>query len=369
MGSNTTAHGAHTAHGARSDRRRRRTAALLLIGALTLAACGGGDDASTSAELSADDVEAADSSGFDAGEGGFIQSNDAELPASEREPDPGGGFDIGVIGRDVIIEMRVVLSSDNVQRTVSSIMAQASALGGGVASSNVNYGTSSDGGGEAYAVLVVKVPPQSVDSLLAGLDDTGTVQSINQSAQDVTEQLINLDVRIDNARQSVANVREFMDRTENLNELVALEGELTRRQTDLEQLEAQQRNLSDRVALSTVTIEVVPTASVPEPIDDDADTIGDAFRKGWDAFSGFVFGIGFILAVLLPFIALAALLGLLGWAIVRRGGHAPTPPVEPRSVPEPGSGEPVDPDADTQAARTTASDVSSDDAELASRPG
>jgi hypothetical protein len=314
-------------------------------------------------------MEAADVSDFDAGDGGFIQSNDAEVPAAEREPDPGGGFDIGIIGRDVIIEMSVVLSSDNVQRTVSSIMAQASALGGGVASSNVNYGSRNGGGGEAYAVLVVKVPPQSVDSLLAGLDDTGTVQSINQSAQDVTEQLIDLDVRISNARQSVANVREFMDRTENLNELVALEGELTRRQTDLERLEAQQRNLSDRVALSTVTIEVVPTASVPEPIDDESDTIADAFTKGWDAFSGFVFGIGFILAVLLPFIALAALLGLLGWAIVRRGGHAPAAPVEPRTVPEPELGDQADPDPDTPVSPDDSSDLSPDDAELASRPG
>ena len=215
-------------------------------------------------------------------------------------------------------------------------------------------------------MLVVKVPPQSVDSLLAGLDDTGTVQSINQSAQDVTEQLIDLDVRIDNARQSVANVREFMDRTENLNELVALEGELTRRQTDLEQLEAQQRNLSDRVALSTVTIEVVPTASVPEPIDDDVrhDRQMRSARAGTpsaDSCSG----------------------SGSSWRCCCRSSpwppcsdcsvgrscdaaaHAPTAPVEPRSVPEPEPGEPVDPPVSPD----DSSDLSPDDAELASRPG
>ena len=152
------------------------------------------------------------------------------------------------------------------------------------------------------------------------------MQSINQSAQDVTEQLVDLDVRISNARQSVANVREFMDRTENLNELVALEGELTRRQTDLERLEAQQRNLSDRVALSTITIEVVPTASVPEPVDDDADTIGDAFRTGLGRVRRLrSSAIGFVLAVALPFLAArrcrcsAARSGRRG-----RGGTPPT---------------------------------------------
>jgi hypothetical protein len=341
----------------------------MLIGALALAACGGDDDdtsASENAPPAATDASAADSP-FDATDRGSIETGGDSV---EGDADTGGGFDIGVIGRDVIIEMQVTLSSDNIQRTVASIMAQASSLGGGVASSNVNYGNHSEpGGADGYAVLVVKVPPQSLDRLLAGLDDAGTVQSINQSAQDVTEQLIDLEVRIRNARQSVDNVREFMDRTENLKELVTLEGELTRRQTDLERLEAQQRNLSDRVALSTVTIEVVPTASIPEPIDDDADTIGDAFRKGWDAFTGFIFGIGFILAVLLPFLALAAVLGLLGWALVRHTGRRPIAEHATPTMPRPAPTEPADTDPSSDADRDADPEITRDDAEPASRPG
>lgn len=327
MGNDSTTHGQphdqphDPAHDlTRGQWRRRATLALVTTGALTLAACGGGgDDSSTSSDAAMSVEEPAASPAFDASEGGLVSSQDAPADANSEFGDAdSGGFDIGIIGRDVIIEMGVVVSSDNVQRTVASIMAQASALGGGVASSNVNYGSPGDPGDQGYAVLVVKVPPQAIDRLLAGLDDTGTVQSINQSAQDVTEQLIDLDVRITNARQSVANVRGFMDRAENLSELVALEGELTRRQTELERLEAQQRNLSERVALSTMTIEVVPTASIPEPIDEDSDTISDAFRQGWDAFAGFVFGIGFVLAVLLPFIGLAAIAAVAAWLVIRR---------------------------------------------------
>lgn len=301
---------------------------MILTGAFALAACGGSDDDSSSDfDTSAPAAEPADAPALAGQDGGFIATDDAARGESPEDAD-GGGFDFGIVGRDVIIEMRVLLSSDNIERTVSSIMAHASSLGGGVASSDVNYASQSDAsqgefGNQGYAVLVVKVPPQSVDSLLAGLDDTGTVRSINQSAQDVTEQLVDLEVRIANARRSVSNVRDFMDRTENLNELVTLEGELTRRQTELERLEAQQRNVSDRVALSTVTIEVVPTASVPEPIDDQPDTIGDAFADGWDAFTGFIIGIALIVAVTLPFLILAAVFGLLGWAIVRRNHDRP----------------------------------------------
>ena len=128
-----------------------------------------------------------------------------------------------------------------------------------------------------------------------------------------------------------------MDRTENLKDLVVLEGEMTRRQTDLERLEAQQRNLSDRVALSTVTIDIVPTASVDQ---ENADTIGDAFSTGWDVFVAVLYRIGFLLAVLAPFLIVGVLLTLLVRFILRRrkattGALPSTPPVVERTE-EPG---------------------------------
>jgi Domain of unknown function (DUF4349) len=318
MGSNTTPHIGRAP--------RRGPVALILAGALALTGCGGDDDdASTSdsaapaSEMTADIADSA-ASDVAGGPGDDYVASDDRDDAGVADRTADGGFDIGVIGRDVIIEMRVVMSSDDIERTVASVMASASTLGGGVASSDVNYGNDAVTGSQGYAVLVVKVPPESVDRLLSGLGDTGTVQSIDQSAQDVTEQLVNLDVRIRNARQSVANVREFMDRTENLNELVSLEGELTRRQTELEQLEAQQRNLSERVALSTITIEVVPTASVPEPLVEPEvdDGIGDAFESGWEAFTTLLFGIGFVLAATLPFLISGLLIALAVWMLVRR---------------------------------------------------
>lgn len=306
----------HTTHIA-----RRATGVLTVtLAALMLSACAGDDDDSgpidAVAEVTAEpNMVPVEQSMADAG---LAVEGEAGPGAAEAPAD----FDIGIVGRDVIVEMHVVLGTDDVERSVSSITARAAALGGGVASSDIRYG--SDEPGEGYAVLVVKVPPEGLDRLINGLGDIGTIQSINQSAQDVHDQLVDLDVRIANARQSVANVREFMDRTENLTDLVTLEGELTRRQTELEQLEAQQRNLSDRVALSTVTIEVVPTATIPTE-DDEPGTIADAFADGWDAFVGFTRGVVIVIAVLAPFLALALITGGVAWLIIRRKNR-PEPP-------------------------------------------
>lgn len=298
--------------------RRRTIGALIVVGGLTLTACAGGGDDSAADEAAADEPAAEPT---------------ATVPAMERPADEptdsaagGGGvaggdvtIDLGQIGRDVIVEMYVTVSSDDIERSVSSVTARAAALGGGVASSQVDYGDpASDEPGDEYAVLVVKVPPEAVDDLITGIEQTGTIRSINQSAQDVTEQLVDLDVRIANARESVENVRAFMERAEDLNDLVTLEAELTRRQTELERLEAQQRNLSERVAFSTVTVEIVPTASVPEPMVDEDDTIAGAFRQGWDGFTTMIWGIGYVAAVLLPFLAAAAVIGLVVLLVLRR---------------------------------------------------
>ena len=301
---------------------------LAVVGVLALAACFGSDDEESADGAPAMTTAAAATLSMDEEAGGYVGAA-ADAPT---EGYLGDEFDIGVIGRDVIIEMRVLVGSDNIQRTVASIMADVSALGGGVAFSKIDYGDRTDGDGSGFATLVVKVPPEGIDQLLAGLDDTGTVHSISQSAQDVTEQLIDLDVRIRNARESVARVREFMGHTEKLSDLVVLEGELTRRQTDLERLEAQQRNLSERVALSTVTIDVVPTGSVG---DDDSDTIGDAFSTGWVVFVAVLYRTALVLAVLAPFLIVAALLALLVRFLVRRRkartGTAPPPPAVDRT--------------------------------------
>jgi hypothetical protein len=213
---------------------------------------------------------------------------------------------------------------------VASITSDAASLGGGIASSDVDYGSGDITEPSGHAVLVVRVPPDKVNRLVDGLDTTGTVVSMAQSAQDVTDQLVDLDVRIANARASVANVRAFMEQTTDLSQLVTLEGELSRRQTALEQLEAQQRNLGDRVQLATVTVEIAPTPATPvsEPAEP-RDGLGDGLGSGWEAFVAVVFAIAYVLAVLAPFLVIGLAAGGVAWTVARRRPRHATPTLPP----------------------------------------
>lgn len=117
----------------------RRTATIFaLTGAIALTACAGEDEASSSEPAAATEATTEMSGGdlADASDSSEpVMSADAGGENPERSP-ADGGFDIGAIGRDVIIEMRVVVSSDDIQRTVASVMPSASTLGGGVAASD-----------------------------------------------------------------------------------------------------------------------------------------------------------------------------------------------------------------------------------------
>ncbi|HEX4982563.1 MAG TPA: DUF4349 domain-containing protein, partial [Ilumatobacteraceae bacterium] len=309
-----------------------RAIALGTVIAVALVACADDDDQSSSFDA----ATATEAPARDGDEQLAAATEETVSPADTAPTEPavgalGGaeiaGSDLANLGRDIAIEMQVTMTTEDLRRTVQGIRQSAAAHGGAVFASDIDYGNADGSGADGNdtdepaptgrATLTVKVPPAELGAVLSGLDELGTVLSTNQQAQDVTDQLVDLSVRIRNAEQSVDRVREFLEATTDLRQMVDLEGELTRRQTDLERLLATQANLTERVALSTLTIDVYPATAAPDPVDDADDGIGDAFRSGWDAFLGALFAIGFVLAILTPFLALAAVVLAIAWIVVK----------------------------------------------------
>jgi hypothetical protein len=305
--------------------------ALGTITAVALAACAEVDDESASPDAPAPAETTSAGDGVLSGADDSTVAADSTAPAAESGGSGLGGTDVAgadltTLGRDIAIELHVTMTSDDLRRTVQGIMRSASTHGGAVFASDIDYGVdvAGDDNDEATptgrATLTVKVPPAELGAMLSGLDQLGTVLSTNQQAQDVTDQLVDLAVRIRNAEQSVDRVREFLEATTDLRQMVDLEAELTRRQTDLERLLATQASVAERVALSTLTIDVLPASAASDRIDnvdDNDDGIGDAFRSGWNAFLGVLFAVGFVLAILAPFLVLAAIVLAIAWIVAR----------------------------------------------------
>lgn len=138
---------------------------------------------------------------------------------------------------------------------------------------------------EESATLTLHIPSDRFDKALDALSDLGKVTSREQSAEDVTEQVVDLESRIATQRASVDRVRALLARANTVDEIVRIEQEVTTREADLESLEQRRQALAGQVAMSTVTMSVRKSTVVPVPEqDDEAAGFLAGLSDGWDAF-------------------------------------------------------------------------------------
>ena len=198
--------------------------------------------------------------------------------------------------------------------------------GASVFTADVNIGDELDDGSvDGSGYFVVKVPPADLEPLITDLGATvGRLSGRTQDTTDVTDQLVDLDIRIGVERDVIARFQNLLVDATEFQDIVEIERVISERTIALEQLLASQRNLDNRVDRSTLTIQLqyeAPPTDVAVGGNGSIDGIGDAWRAGWDVFVGALFAIGFVLAVATPFLLTAAVLLALVWLVTRRGRH------------------------------------------------
>jgi len=233
-------------------------------------------------------------------------ANSGGIPG--EQPDAAQPLGLDGSARLLVIEASVVVEVADVGNAVGQVVDLAAEHGGQVYDSQVDLGDPR----YASGLLVVRLPPAEMESAIADLAAIGAVISRTQSTDDVTDQVVDLDARILTARASVDSVRALMATTKDLNQLVFLESELTNRQTVLEQLVAQQRNLANDVAQATLTVQLT-TAPVPAPLvvvgqTDHRPSVGEAFAKGWTAFVRVLVAVAVAIGYASPFLAVLVIL-------------------------------------------------------------
>ena len=111
--------------------------------------------------------------------------------------------------------------------------------------------------------IVIRVPAARWEESLAGLRDLGRILSRAIEAQDVTEEVVDLHLRLRNAQVLRKRLEELLAQAETVEVTLKVETELNRIRTEIERLEGRLQKLSDRVAFSTLTIGFVPVQQAP----------------------------------------------------------------------------------------------------------
>ncbi|MGQ4435176.1 MULTISPECIES: DUF4349 domain-containing protein [unclassified Streptomyces] len=287
-------------------------AALLLASSLALAGCSGGasDKTSSASDAGGDAKAAAPDTARQEGAAGSGNARDTKavprLTASS-------------IIRTASLSVRV----KDVPKALDEARTTTENAGGFVG----NESTTRDGQGHERTQVVLRVPSDKYDEVLADLEGAGKLLQRTAKAQDVTDQVVDVESRIASQRASVTRVRELMDRATKLSDVVELEGELSTRESDLEALLAQQASLKDRTSLATITLSLSQTPVAKAAAKDDGPGFVDAVAGGWHVFVTMLRWIALSLGAVLPFAAVAALALLVWLRLVRprRAGTVPAP--------------------------------------------
>jgi len=180
--------------------------------------------------------------------------------------------------------------------------------------------------GQASVDVTLKVPPTAYDGVVHRISTgVGTLRRVQQSTQDVTGQVIDVQSRLGVQRASIARLQTLLGSATDLGKIIQLESELTGREATLESMEAQLKALTDKTDLSTVEVTISEPGKQPKPKPvAGAVTVSDGFDGGAHAFVTFFRWLGIALGAVLPFAAAAAVIGA-AVVLVRRRLHRSQP--------------------------------------------
>ncbi|MCX5440312.1 DUF4349 domain-containing protein [Streptomyces sp. NBC_00063] len=302
--------------GKRPGRRGTRAAgAVLLVAALALTGCSAGASDSGDTSQAAGGEAAAADRGAAKGAGG----GQSDAKSSRREPPK-------LTGVHIIRTATLTVQVKDVPQALDKARTAAEDAGGIVG----NESTDRDGRGHERSRVVLRVPQERYEQVLADLAGAGRLVERNVKAQDVTDQVVDVESRVTSQRASVARVRELMDKATKLSDVVALEGELSTRESDLEALLAQQASLKDRTSLATITLSLTETPVKPAGHKDEDPGFTDAVAGGWGAFVTMLRWLAVAVGAVLPFAVVGGLLVFVWLRLVRprlpRGATAAAQP-------------------------------------------
>ena len=302
---------------------RTRAAGILTAITMTalMAACStsdsGGDAATGTSACSAGSAEAPDAASRELGEaadgasgselgGSAGAATDADLAATPE------------MERSIIATGTISLASKDVAETRREVQRIVDAQGGDVTEENTE---TDDDGDTSYARLVIRVPSSAFGASMEALEQAGELRSSNRGSDDVTTQVIDTGVRVRAQEASLKRVELLLAEARSLKDVIWIESQLTSRQAELDSLKSQQSWLKDQTSLSTITVDISHQSDEvekKEKTDDEPAGFLAGLKGGMKALGASYAAVTTILGALLPFAAVALVLGLPVWLVVRR---------------------------------------------------
>jgi VIT1/CCC1 family predicted Fe2+/Mn2+ transporter len=166
--------------------------------------------------------------------------------------------------------------------------------------------------GQARALTAnVMAPAARLDEVLAAIKAVGTVIDESKQAEDVSDQIVDVQARLSNARNTERRLVDLLrQRTGKLSEVLEAEQQIGRVREEIERLDAQRQNLQRRVTYAALRLEV--REDLPPRVDLGPKPVSSMFNEAFQ--SGLSQGLTSLLGVALFVVGFLPV--LLVWSVV-----------------------------------------------------
>jgi len=214
---------------------------------------------------------------------------------------------------------QVALFVRHVEPAIRSLYAIAQRSGGDVV--GLQDDVPSEPAARHTAEATLSVPAPRFNSTLRAAAGLGKLISETVQAENETGQIIDYRARLDNARRTEADIRQIMDRSGNIDQVLAAESELSSVRQQIEQLSAELNDAQHAVSYSTISVDLSSEAAAAGSQPPLSAQLGDAWaaaRRAASAVSVALAAVVLWLVAFAPYIAALGLIAALVWLARRR---------------------------------------------------
>ena len=245
--------------------------------ALSLAACGSTSRSTYSAAVSNDtaafssqdagDYESYSAESAAAGEGSSFSSDD--LTSSMLDPSTVES------SRKIVYNASVRMETTDYDTTRAALQEAVTAANG--------YLESTDQGG-SYTYYTARIPAENYRSFLTAAGEAGNVTSLNESAQDITAEYVDVEARLKALNDQRDRLNALADKAETTADLLEIESQLSDVQYQLESYTGQMRLMDNQVRYSTVDISLQEVRVLTPTATTFGEKFVEAVTSGWRGF-------------------------------------------------------------------------------------
>jgi len=171
------------------------------------------------------------------------------------------------------------------------------------------------------ATLVLRVPAARLATILNQIRELGRVKEEHLNSEEVTEQVVDLEARLHNARATEQRLIDVLNnRTGKVLDILQVEREIARTRQEIERMEAQRQTLLHRVELATVNVTLAEEFKAqlePTPVGTGT-RLRNAVVDGYQNFVASALGLLIFLVRYGPTLLFWGVLGWLAWRGSRR---------------------------------------------------